>query len=94
MRYVSSSKLASLSSPSDDKLVVWAEADQVTRDHILECLELLLLRSSRDHLDAGGSGFQITCPEIELQLAARIGELGAHLVAEVADQLFDIALRS
>ena len=64
------------------------------RNDILQCFELSLVLSSTDQFDTSRRGLEVTAPEVELQPPARIGDLGRHLVPEMADQLLDIALRS
>ena len=75
-------------------MIIRAEAIQVTCNDVLECLELGLIRGSSGQLDAARPRSKITCSEVELEASAFIGERGAHLVPEVADQLLDVALGS
>jgi hypothetical protein len=75
-------------------LIISAEAHEVPGNYVLECLELSFILSGTDQLDSGRRGFEITYPKVELKSPALIGDLGLHLVSEVADQLLDVALRS
>jgi len=75
-------------------LIINAKAYEVPGNHILERLELRRVIGSTEQFDAGRRGSELTHAAVELQPPAFIGELGLHLVSEVADQLLDVALRS
>ena len=87
MPYAASCRLARCRRPGDDELIIRADANQATCNHVLQCLELGLIRGSSGQLDGARRRSKITCSNFELEPSAFIAELGAHLVPEAAGQL-------
>jgi hypothetical protein len=67
MLYAASCRLARPPGVQDE-LIIRAEANQVTCNHVLECLELGLIRDSSGQVDAAHPRSKITCSEVDSSL--------------------------
>ncbi len=74
-------------------MIIRTKTHEVPSYHVLERLELHRILGSTDQFDARRHSSEITNSKVELEPSTFIGEVGLHLVSEVADQLLDVTLR-